>query len=123
MSTTTKTSVRESRLSESNQPEPAAGAARASSCCDESMGPGFEPRGMCPMAGMCAGMMKPGASSGWLLLLPGALLVAVGLLVILVPKVIVWLLGGGAIFMGVMLLFMASRMRAFMVGLEEHAIR
>lgn len=80
-------------------------------CCEETVGQGFEPMQMCPMAGMCKGMAKPGAWGGWLLLLPGLFLVACGLLVILMPKALAWLLGGFAILMGIMFLFMGNRMR------------
>ena len=91
--------------------EGAESGAHGISCCEE--GPGSEPRlmAMCPIAGICSGMMNRGAWSGWLTLLPGALLIAVGLVVILVPQALAWLVGGTAIFMGLMFFMMAHWMR------------
>lgn len=106
--------------STSMKTEGAESSTRRSSRYEEMMGAGFKSMETCPMSGMCKGMMKRGAWSGWLLLLPGVLLVAGGLLVILMPKVLVWLLGGSAILMGVMSLFMANWMRRFAVGVGGH---
>ena len=92
-------------------------------CCSPSgmpgAGAGSRSMGMCPMSGMCEGMMKQGAWNGWLLLLPGMFLVAGGLLVIFVPKVLAWSVGGAAIFMGVVFLLMAGRMRKLMAGMRR----
>lgn len=61
---------------------------------------------ICPMAKMCERMMdKP--RSGSLLMLPGALLIVLGALIFIEPRVAVWLVGGVAILMGVMLFMMA----------------
>lgn len=65
---------------------------------------------MCPMASMCKGMaQKPG--SRFLLMIPGFLLVLVGVLIIFEPKVLVWLIAGASIMIGVMMIFFANFMR------------
>ena len=62
---------------------------------------------MCPMASMCKGMAKnPG--SGYMLMVPGLLLIVVGILIIFEPKVLVWLIASVSILMGVMMLFFAN---------------
>jgi uncharacterized membrane protein HdeD (DUF308 family) len=59
------------------------------------------PMAMCPMASMCRGMAgKPWA--GAMLMLPGILLVLVGILIFVEPKVLVWLVASVVILMGVM---------------------
>lgn len=61
---------------------------------------------MCPMAKMCGRMMgKPRAGS--FLMLPGALLIVLGVLIFLEPRIVVWLLGSVAILMGLMFFMMA----------------
>jgi hypothetical protein len=72
--------------------------------------PNFTPRAgpmaMCPMAKMCERMMeKPRAGS--FLMLPGALLILLGVLIFIEPRVVVWLAGGFAILMGMMFFMMA----------------
>ena len=68
--------------------------------------PRANPMAMCPMATMCARMMeKP--HSGSLLMLPGALLIALGVLIFLEPRIVVWLVGIVAVLMGIMFFMMA----------------
>lgn len=68
--------------------------------------PRANPMAMCPMARMCARMMeKP--HSGSLLMLPGALLIALGVLIFLEPRIVVWLVGIVAVLMGIMFFMMA----------------
>lgn len=62
---------------------------------------------MCPMGKMCAGMMK-GKSFGWLLVLPGILLIVFGVLIVVEPKVLVWFIAAGAIVLGIAILIMAG---------------
>jgi uncharacterized membrane protein HdeD (DUF308 family) len=62
---------------------------------------------MCPMAKMCERMMeKP--HSGSLLILPGALLIVLGVLIFVEPRIVIWLVGSVAILMGA-LFFMIAR--------------
>ena len=111
MSATREKPLREHSRSEVNGSGGAESFARPTPCCEETVGTESDPIGMCPMAGMCKGMTRNGAWGGWLLLLPGAFLVTFGLLVVLVPEVLAWLLGGLAIFMGFLFLVMGNRIR------------
>jgi len=61
---------------------------------------------MCPMAKACERMMeKP--RSGALLMLPGLLLIVLGVLIFIEPRIAVWLVGSVVILMGVMFFMMA----------------
>jgi len=88
---------------ESNIPEPKA-----------SQGP----MAMCPMAKMCAGMMGK-RPSGFLLLLPGVLLIVVGALIVIEPKILIWLMATASVLLGVLLLVMAGFIRK--IGNQLHA--
>ena len=60
---------------------------------------------MCPMAKMCERMMaKP--PSGAFLMLPGALLIALGVLIFIEPRIVVWLVALFAILLGMMFITM-----------------
>ena len=66
----------------------------------------------CPMSDMCKGMGgQPG--SGMVVILPGFVLIGVGLLVLFQPQILAWLIAILMIMMGVGLLFMASMLRKF----------
>jgi len=67
---------------------------------------------------MCAGMMKNRAF-GWLLMLPGILLIGTGVLIVFEPVVLTWLAAGGAIFLGVMLFVMAGFLRTMANGVRS----
>jgi uncharacterized membrane protein HdeD (DUF308 family) len=62
------------------------------------------------MATMCNGMLEKLPSCPWLML-PGALLVVVGVLILVQPGILVWLAGTITVLLGVMLLVMAKFMR------------
>jgi Flp pilus assembly protein TadB len=69
--------------------------------------PAKEPMAMCPMASMCRGLAeKP--PSRLLLMIPGLALILVGLLILLEPKVLVWLMAAVAIMLGVLVLVIAN---------------
>lgn len=65
---------------------------------------------MCPMARMCMGMTAK-RSSNVLLMLPGISLIAVGVLILIEPKALVWLIAMGSLLLGFVLLAMASFIR------------
>lgn len=71
--------------------------------------PGAAPRqfpmAMCPMAKICERMMAKAPSSSFLML-PGALLIALGVLIVIEPRVVVWLVAAVAILMGIMFIMM-----------------
>jgi hypothetical protein len=58
---------------------------------------------MCPMAKMCSRMMER-RPSDFLLMLPGALMIVLGVFIFLEPRIIVWLVGIVAVLLGIMLL-------------------
>ena len=69
------------------------------------------PMSMCPMAETCKGMMdKPG--SGLWMMLPGVALIAVGVLIILYPQILAWLVAVALICMGIGMLMMMNFMRS-----------
>lgn len=65
---------------------------------------------MCPMASMCKGMAeKP--RFGFLLVIPGLLVVLGGVLIFIEPRVLVWLVGSASILIGLVMLFFAVFIR------------
>ena len=72
--------------------------------------PGSSPMAMCPMAKMCEGMMKK-PSTGYSAMGAGILLIIVGALIFVEPRILVWLAGAALVFIGVMLLMMARFIR------------
>ena len=66
--------------------------------------------GMCPMGKMCMGMVRK-PSSGWFLMLPGFLLIILGVLIIAEPRILVWFIAAAAILFGIMMLMMAGFIR------------
>ena len=72
--------------------------------------PGPSPMAMCPMAKMCEGMMKK-PPTGYLAMVAGILLIIVGALIFIEPRILVWLAGAALVFIGVMLLMMARFIR------------
>lgn len=61
---------------------------------------------MCPMGKMCARMMEK-RPSGLLLVLPGILFILLGALIVIEPRVLVWLIAAASVFIGAMLLMLA----------------
>ena len=64
----------------------------------------------CPMANMCRGIAGK-SSSGMVLLIPGLILICIGVLVLFQPKILAWLIAILMIMMGIGVLFMANMMR------------
>jgi uncharacterized membrane protein HdeD (DUF308 family) len=63
------------------------------------------PISMCPMAEACKGMMeKPG--SGFWMMIPGILFIALGVLIILYPQILAWLIAIALVAMGIAMLMM-----------------
>ena len=71
-----------------------------------SVSPRQNPMAMCPMAKMCERMTEK-SHSGSLLMLPGVLLIVLGGLIFLEPRIVVWLVGAAAVLMGIMFFMMA----------------
>ena len=70
---------------------------------------------LCPMGKMCTGMMKK-SSPGWFLLLPGILLILLGVLIVVEPRVLVWFIAAATILFGIMMLMMAGFIRKMHTG-------
>ena len=67
------------------------------------------PMPMCPMAEMCKGMMNRPMSS-FALIVPGVLLILLGIVVIIEPRILSWLVAAALIVMGGAMLAMAKLM-------------
>ena len=68
------------------------------------------PMPMCPMAATCKGMAeKP--FSGLLLIVPGLVFIAVGLLILIAPAILVWLVAATSMLVGLAMLLLAGFMR------------
>ena len=66
---------------------------------------------MCPMAGMCKGMVeKPG--SGLMLLIPGIVFIILGVVILIEPRILLWFVALALVVMGVAMLMLARFMRA-----------
>lgn len=84
--------------------------------------PGITPRpspmAMCPMAKMCKGMMgKP--PSGFSAMLAGVVLIVAGALIVVEPRILVWLVGAAFVLFGIILLVMANFIRRLGVQLRD----
>ena len=64
------------------------------------------------MASMCGGIFEKGTSR-FLLMLPGGVLILLGVAVLIQPQVLVWLVPGAAVLLGVAMLLMAHFMYRF----------
>ncbi len=62
---------------------------------------------MCPMSVMCKGMMEK-SGSRFLLMIPGAVLVIVGVLILIKPTVLFWLMACTSILIGIIMLVFAN---------------
>lgn len=68
------------------------------------------PMVICPMAKMCIGMMGK-RPAGLLLMLPGVFLITLSVLIVIEPRILVWLMAAASLLLGVMLLVMATFIR------------
>ncbi len=68
------------------------------------------PMPTCPMAETCKGMMdKP--RSGFLMLIPGLILIVLGVSIIMYPQILVWFVAIALIVMGIAMILMVKFMR------------
>ena len=68
------------------------------------------PMPTCPMAETCKGMMEKPGSSFWMII-PGLIFIVLGVLIILYPQILAWLVAIALIVMGVAMLMMVNFMR------------
>ena len=66
----------------------------------------------CPMAGMCKGMMEK-RGSGLMLLIPGLVFILLGVLVLIEPRILLWLVALALIAAGGGMLMLSRFMRRF----------
>lgn len=71
-----------------------------------------KPMFTCPMASMCKGMAEKPPSLV-LTLLPGIIMILIGILIILEPKILAWLVALMSILIGIMMIMVASFIRRF----------
>lgn len=69
------------------------------------------PMPMCPMAGMCRRMMKQ-SRPRYALVIPGILLIILGLTVLVEPRILVWLVAIALIMLGSAILMMTKLIRS-----------
>lgn len=62
---------------------------------------------MCPMASLCQGMIKK-RHSRLILLLPGLLFILLGIVILIEPKVLVWMIATIVIVLGFLFLMMGN---------------
>ncbi len=74
--------------------------------------------GQCPMASVMkdAGE-KP--TTGFLIMLPGLLFVALGVLILIQPKVLVWMMAGTSIIIGIVLIMLGNFVRSIGARMRE----
>lgn len=72
----------------------------------QGMGTGADPGAMCPMAAMFRGMMAK-SRVAFILMIPGAALIVGGVLMLVEPRVLVWLMAGTSILLGIGFLLVA----------------
>jgi hypothetical protein len=74
-------------------------------------GPGSEFMSTCPMAKACKGMASGGPMSGIALVIPALLLIGMGVLIVVEPRVLAWIIAAFFVLMGIGMLFMANFIR------------
>lgn len=80
--------------------------------------PGPSPMAMCPMARMCEGMMKK-PPSGFAAMVAGIMLIVVGALIFVEPRILVWFAAAALVLFGIMLLMMSRFIRRLGVQMRE----
>ena len=68
------------------------------------------PMPMCPMAETCKGVMEKPLSRS-ITIVPGAVFILLGLLIIFEPRILAWVIAAGFILLGVVMLMAANFVR------------
>ena len=74
-------------------------------------GPGSEFMSACPMSKACKGMASGGPMSGIALVIPALVLIGMGVLIIVEPRILAWIIAAFFVLMGIGMLFMANFLR------------
>ncbi len=64
----------------------------------------------CPMAETCKGMTRS-AWSRTALLVPGLVFIALGIIILIEPRILAWIIAAAFVIMGIMMLIMGSYIR------------
>ncbi len=94
---------------------------REAKCCAElgmagEMGSSAAPS--CPMAAMCRGAIDKPRSAYWLLV-PGTLLMVIGVAIVLEPRILVWLIGGLLALLGLGVILMAGALHRAALRMQK----
>jgi len=68
------------------------------------------PMPMCPMAKTCKGMMEKPFSSA-MLIVPGLVFLGLGILIVIEPRILAWIIAAVFVLIGIMMLMMAGFVR------------
>ncbi len=74
---------------------------------------------MCPMASMCRGMMQKSFSGVWLII-PGVLFISFGVLMVIEPRILLWVMAAGFFLFGTVMIVMVSLMRRMFRAVPGH---
>lgn len=76
------------------------------------------PMPMCPMAATCRGMAgKP--FSRFMLIIPGIIFIVLGVLIVIEPRILAWLIAALFVILGIMMLIMANFIRKIGAGMHD----
>lgn len=75
--------------------------------------PETTPMPMCPMAETCEGVMKKPLSRT-MTIVPGTVFILLGILIVIEPRILAWIIAAGFILLGVVMLMAANFVR--MIG-------
>lgn len=81
--------------------------------------PTHTPMPMCPMASMCEGMMKKPFPGVWMII-PGVVFIALGILMVVEPRILSWIVAAAFVLFGAMMLTMVGFMRRMFGGPATH---
>ena len=76
------------------------------------------PMPMCPMAATCKGMMER-PRSGLVMMIPGIAFIALGILIIVWPSVLAWLVAAACILAGVAMTALFGSVTSFLIYISE----
>ncbi len=84
---------------------------------DHSIAP--TPMAMCPMASVCRGMMQKRFSGMWLVI-PAVVFISLGVLMVIEPRILLWVMAAGFVLLGAMMLMMVGLIRRMFRAVPTH---
>ncbi len=73
----------------------------------------------CPMGAVCKGMMEKPLSGRWLMA-PGVAFIVLGVLIVIEPWVLPWVIATSCVLAGIMILMMVTLMRRMFHAIPRH---